>query len=98
MKRALLAILLSLTLASWAQAGDYLDGWKCGWKAGWQQVNGQYSYAPYAPYPPYPPFGGDDYRTGFAAGVLTGCKACICPKVCFSMALPDAAKRRSQKP
>jgi len=70
---ALLVILLALT--SLAQAGDFGSGWQCGWERGWKQVRGPYSLAPLAPLSPLPPLGQDDYRDGFAAGVLAGAAA-----------------------
>jgi hypothetical protein len=71
----LLVILLVLTCSCLATAWDFDDGGKCGWEAGWKQVKGQYSYPPFAPFPPFPQFGQDDYRDGFAAGVLAGAAA-----------------------
>jgi hypothetical protein len=71
----LLAIALALTCSCLAQAGDFNDGWKIGWVEGWKQVRGSYFLAPLSPLPPLPPLGQDDYRDGFAAGVLAGAAA-----------------------
>ena len=75
MKRALAIFAFSLACAVVASADDFSDGWKCGWEAGWKQVKGRYSYAPYPPFAPFPPLGQNDYRDGFAAGVLAGAAA-----------------------
>jgi hypothetical protein len=80
MKRVLLAILLVLTCAVIALAGDFSDGWAQGWDAGWKQVRGPYSVAPLSPLPPLPPVGQDDYRDGYAAGVLAGAAAAQLPR------------------
>jgi hypothetical protein len=73
MKRTLLILGLSLACAlGTVHAGDFGDGWARGWEQGWKQVKGPYSLAPFAPFAPFPPLGGDDYESGFAAGVLAG--------------------------
>ena len=74
MKRLLALAFLSFVIS--VQAGDaYNKGWIQGWEAGWKQVRGPYSLAPLPPLSPLPPLGQDDYRDGFAAGVLAGAAA-----------------------
>ncbi len=74
-KRVVLAVVLSLACVVVAHASDFADGWKCGLESCWKQFKGQYSYAPYPPFAPFPPLGQDDYRDGFAAGVVAGSEA-----------------------
>jgi hypothetical protein len=75
MKRIIITLLLSCVVFT-AQAGDsYSQGWKQGWDAGWKQIHGEYSYPPFAPFPPFPRYGQDDYKSGFAAGVLAAARA-----------------------
>ena len=77
MKTLLITLSLVLTSFSSPNSMSFCRGWEQGWCYGWQAVKGDFYICPLAPLCPMPPLNCtyDDYRCGFALGVVAGERA-----------------------